>query len=239
VTFAQAPPALGVPVSSGAGSFGLPAGLFAGTVALPTSLFTGVSLISGFTVALSNQAMAFTAAGGPLTPGGRPRAVPPSTLLQTGPRGAGGGFGGPGPLAGAALVNVLGLFNLNIPLAAVGVTSGASRTTSAAVVVTALGTGWTTGVATVTGVSQATPGGGFVNTVTFAGYDNRSAGHAGVVQLVSPFRVVTGVAGNLAGLATLRLVFLQAPVPEPETALLLAVAAAFAARAGLRRRRTR
>jgi hypothetical protein len=56
-----------------------------------------------------------------------------------------------------------------------------------------------------------------------------------VIQLVSPFKVVTGVAGNLAGLATLRLEF--AALPEPATVALLAAAAGWACRAGVRRLR--
>jgi hypothetical protein len=206
IDFAQSGP-VPISVSSGGGSFTEPAGLFTGSVALPTSLFTGVPLISGFTlggVANATKTVAQAAAGGGHATG----------VLR-----AGGGLGGPGPLTGTAFVNILGLFNIEIPLSPIGSTGGQTQVIGGSIIVTVLGTGWTTGVVTITGVSTF---GTAANTVTFVGYDNRTPAHAGDVLLISPFKTVTNAAGNFAGLATQRLTFVPG-VPEPGTLLLLAL----------------
>jgi hypothetical protein len=96
---------------------------------------------------------------------------------------------------------------------------------------TVLGTGWTTAPVTLTGVTTAG-----VNTVTFVGYDNRDAAHNGVVQLVSPFKVMTNVMGNLPSVATQTLTFAPS-VPEPGVLGLLATGAAGLAWLGWHRRR--
>ena len=209
IDFAQTAP-VGIPVSSGGGSFTEPAGLFTGSVALPTSLFTGVALIDGFTLAGVANGTKFIAQGA--AGGGH----------GTGILRAGGGLGGPGPLAGTAFVNILGLFNIQIPLSAVGNTGASIPVIGGSIAITVLGTGWTTGAVTVTGLSNGfgTLGPAPTNTVTFVGYDNRTPGHAGNVLLISPFKVITNAAGNLVGLATQSLSFAPA-VPEPGTLLLL------------------
>jgi hypothetical protein len=192
-----------IAVSSGGGSFTEPASVFTGSVILPTALFTGVPLIDGLTlagVANGTKVIAQGAAGGGHGTG----------ILR-----AAGGLGGPGPLAGSAFVNVLGLFNIQVPLSPVGTTGGQTQVIGGSIVVTVFGTGWTTGAVTVTGVTTGSPA---TNTVINVGYDNRTPGHAGVVQLISPFKVITNAAGNLPGLATQTLTFL---VPEPGTLLLL------------------
>jgi hypothetical protein len=134
----------------------------------------------------------------------------------------GGGLGGPGPLAGTAFVNVLGLFNLAVPLGVVGNPGATTAVAAGSLFVTVNGTGWTTGAVTVQGVTTANPvttpnAPENINTVTPVGYDNRTPNHGGVVQLISAFKVITNAAGNLPGLATQTLTF----VPEPGTALLL------------------
>jgi hypothetical protein len=63
-----------------------------------------------------------------------------------------------------------------------------------------------------------TTGSPVTNTVINVGYDNRDAAHNGVIQLISPFKVITNAAGNLPGLATQTLTF---ATPEPGTLLLL------------------
>ena len=199
-------PCVGCPtliaVSSGGGSFTEPAGVFTGSVMLPTALFTGVALINGLTIGNLANGTKFIAQGG----AAGPRSV---DVLR-----AGGGLGGPGPLTGTAFVNVLGLFNLAVPLGIVGNTGATTSVIAGTLAVTAVGTGWTTGVVTITGVTTGSPA---TNTVVNIGYDNRTPGHAGVVQLISPFKVITNAAGNLPGLATQTLTF----VPEPGTLLLL------------------
>jgi hypothetical protein len=131
-------------------------------------------------------------------------------------------MGGRGPLSGDAIINVLGLFNLVIPLGVVGSTGAVTAQVAGSLEVTVFGTGWTTAAVTLTGVSTGSPA---VNTVTFGavGYDNRTPLHNGVIGLVSPFKVVTNAAGNLPGFALQTLVF-SGGVPEPGMLALLGTA---------------
>ncbi len=157
-------------VASAGGNFVLPAGTFIGTEALATGLFTGVALVIRATVGnLSNAAALFAAGGGPIDPGG------PFD-------GAGGGFGGYGALDGTLFINVLNLFNLSVPLDPVGAGGMAQAPPAGTLLVTVFGTGWTTGTVAVTGISTETVGGAIVNTVTFAGYDNRTPAHRGTAH---------------------------------------------------------
>jgi hypothetical protein len=68
------------------------------------------------------------------------------------------------------------------------------------------------GMVTVMGALNGSP-----STVAGTGFDNRTAGGLGVLQLVSPTIVALGALGSLASLATLTINF----VPEPGTLLLL------------------
>jgi hypothetical protein len=221
VVFPQNNTGVAVSVSSGGGSFTEPAGIFTGNVvALPTSLFTGVPLVHQvFLGNLSNgtKFVAQGAAGGGHT----------ANVLR-----AGGGLGGPGPLTGTAFINVLGLSNLAVPLFVIGNTGAETAVNfGESFLVTVNGTGWTTGPVTLTGLTVSG-----VNTVTLAGYDNRTPAHDGVVQLVSPFKVTTNAIGNLPGLAVQTLSFSGA-VPEPGTLALLGLGAAALATLGWRRGR--
>jgi hypothetical protein len=207
VVFPQRLGSVPVSVSSASGSFVLPGATFTGTQGgLPTSMFTGAPLI--VTIGnLSNASALFAAGGGPIDPGG------PFD-------GAGGGFGGYGALDGTLFINVLQLFNLTVPLGPVGA-GGTSAKVAGTLIVTAVGTGWTTGAVAVTGITSKTAPGSFVvNTVTFAGYDNRTPAHRGTLLLVSPIKAVTNAAGNLVVLARQTLYF-EGDVPEPGTLLLL------------------
>ena len=191
-----------VAVSSGSGAFVLPSGVFDGSTVIPTQLFTGVSLISTLNVNAANKTL--SVAGGA----------------------AAGGLGGSG-----ATVGVLGgLLNLVIPIGNIGM-GGATANAAAALAVTVTGHAWTTGVVSVTGVTVTTVGGLFVNTLSLSGYDDRTAGHKGTLQLVTPFRVLTNAAGHLPGVAFQTLRF----VPEPGTLLLLVASAAGIAVLGQRR----
>jgi hypothetical protein len=219
VVFPLSSSGLTLAVSSGGGSFTEPAGVFTGSVALPTSLFTGVPLIDRIFIGNLSNGTKQVAQGAV----GAGRAA--------GVMRAGGGLGGPGPLAGTAFVNVLGLSNLAVPLFFIGNTGATTSVNFGSFLVTASGTGWTTAAVTVDGVTTAG-----VNTVTFVGYDNRSPAHGGIVQLVSPFKVTTSAIGNLPGLAVQSLSFTGA-VPEPGTFALLATGGAYLAWLGWRRSR--
>jgi hypothetical protein len=193
-----------------------PANVFVGSVMLPTSLFTGVPLINGLTIGnLANGQK-------PVAPGGAAGTRASNVLRE------GGALGGPGPLAGTAFVNVLGLFNLAVPLDPIGNTGASVAVVAGTLAVTVRGTGWTTGKITIDNVEPPE------NTVTYNGYDNRNAGGTGVVQLISAFHVTTNAAGNLPGLATQTLTF---AAPEPGQILL--VGAALGVMALLARRRPR
>jgi hypothetical protein len=202
------------------GAFTVPANLFTGFVAVPTQLFTGVDLISGLAVDIQGHAAIPLAPG---NPGG-------SNLGINRP---GGGLGGEGALDGTAIVNVLFLFDLNIPLAAVGVEGGFVTALEGNLRITAFGTGWTTGAVQITGITTETPAGNVINTVTFVGFDNRGPGGVGQVQIISPFKAVTNAAGNLPGLAVMTLNF----VPEAGTLLLLGSGVVGLALLGRRRMR--
>jgi hypothetical protein len=196
-----------ISVSSGAGSFTEPAGIFTGSVMLPTALFTGVALINGLTIGNLANGSKFISTAGAIA---GPRTV---SVLRPG----NGALGGYGPLTGTAFVNVLGLFNLAVPLLPVGNTGVSTAVVAGTLSVTVLGTGWTTGTVTITGITTGSPA---TNTVVNVGYDNRTPGHGGIIQLISPFKVITNAAGNLPGLATQTLTFVGG-VPEPGTLLLL------------------
>jgi hypothetical protein len=195
-------------VSTGAGSFTEPFGVFAGSVVLPTGLFTGVALINGLTIGnLSNGTKVINPTGAIAGP----RA---SYVLRLG----NGNLGGPGPLGGSAFVNIGNLFNLTIPLNVIGATGASTAAGSpTGIYVVVQGTGWTTGTVFLTKVTTGSPVG---NTATFVGSDARTANHAGVITLISPFHVFTNAAGNLPGLAFQSLTFSVA-VPEPGTLLLV------------------
>ena len=121
--------------------------------------------------------------------------------------GPGGGFGGTGPLRGQLIIDGGGFVNLTVPLSVLGA-GGVSTGGAAALQVSVTGHAWT----------------------TLSGYDDRTAGHAGTLQLVTPFRFTTNATGAFPSFVTKTLVF----VPEAGPALLFAVAAAGLA-LGLRR----
>lgn len=211
-------------VSSGAGTFTLPADLVSGTATVPSSQLTHVSVISQLTLVLTGNAAIAVATGA--AGGGHPP--------QVGIHRPGGGLGGEGLLHGTALLNILGLFNLTIPLW-IGEDGAQQTATNGGLMMQFYGTGWTTGAVEVRNISATTPSTSLVNTVTYVGHDARTPGHAGQVLLVSPFKSVSGAFGNLPGVATLTLSF---AVPEPGViALLLSAAAGLAWTAHARGRR--
>jgi hypothetical protein len=214
-------------VSSGVGAFTEPAGLFTGSPALPTALFTGIALINGLTLAVSNGPKQIA----PFASG------PPERLTDV--IRFGGGLGGPGPLAGTAFVNVLGLFNLVIPLGVVGQTGATTTVTAGSLFVTVVGTGWTTAPVYITGVGVPNAGGFFTTgTVTAVGADNRTPGHQGTLVLVSAFKIFNNATRlPVDGIVTQTLSFRDAP--EPATLGLAAFSAVCLVLHGLRRSRSR
>jgi hypothetical protein len=221
ITFpcAACPIVLDVATPGVGGGFVEPANAFAGSLMLPTTLFTGVALINGLTIgnlANGQKTIAPGAAGGTRA----------DFVIRPG-----GDLGGEGALTGAAFVNVLGLFNLTVPLGVIGQNGGSTAVVAGTLAVTVAATGWTTGTMMLNRVTTGDPAD---NTVTDAGYDNRNGAGTGVVQLVSSFHITTNAAGNLPGLATQTLTF---SAPEPGQILL--VGAALGTLAMLARRRMR
>jgi hypothetical protein len=191
-----------VTVSSGSGSFTEPASVF-GPETFAVSLLTGVPLISAYTLfGLANGAQSFDGAAGTAT----------------------------GGLAGTAHLNIQQLFDLVIPLSPVGRPGASARATIGAVHVTVIGQGWTTGVASVTGITRTTPSGMVVHTATLEGSEGRTPAHEGSLVLVSGFQVLSNAAATIPGFAVQTLSF----IPEPGS--LLQIAAAALALAGLARR---
>jgi hypothetical protein len=190
-------------VSSGSGAFTEVAGVFGpATIPLSASLFTGVPQISGLTL----------------------------LSFGNGTKAVSGGVG-TGGLAGTALVTVLQSLNLSIPLTVVGQAGATVQAGAGAIIITVVGQGWTTGVAMVTGITSTTAGTNVLNTATLTGSDNRTAGHAGTITLVSGFQAITSVAGTLPGFAIQALTF----VPEAGTLVLLGTGAIGLALYGRRR----
>lgn len=136
-------------------------------------------------------------------------------------------------------MNVLGLFNLVIPLGVVGQTGASTAISAGSLVVTVLGTGWTTAPIIVTGVGVPTPFGAFTTgTVTASGSDNRTPGHQGTLVLVSAFKIFNNATNRpVDGLVTQTLTFRE--VPEPATLGVAAFSAACLVLHGLRRSRSR
>jgi hypothetical protein len=203
------------------GAFTVPANLFTGATNVPTQLFTGVDLISGLRIEIQGHDAI------PLALGALPGAQVGNVVR------VGGGFGGEGSIQGTTFVNVLKLFDLVIPLTPVGQNDGFVTALEGSLLITVYGTGWTTGVVAITGVTTETPATNVVNTVVFAGFDNRGLDGVGQVQIISPFKAVTSAAGNLPGLAVMTLNF----VPEAGTLLLLGSGVVGLALLGRRRMR--
>ena len=208
-------PALSLPgggvinVSSGHGSFTEIPGIFGpATLSLPVTLFTGVAQISGISLSgFGNGTKTVNCAVAPCT--------------------------ATGGLVGVMHVNILQLFNLQIPLSVVGQTGASTVNGASGIFITVIGQGWTASVATVTGVTATTPGTAVINTVVSVGSDNRTAGHGGTLVLVTGFQVITNVVGTLPGFAVQTLTF----VPEAGTLLLLGSGAVGLALYGRRRMR--
>jgi hypothetical protein len=219
------------------GQFNLPAGIFSGSAALPTALFTGVPLIDGLALTGLANAPQFVGMTSPV-PAHPPcdSAIPPPPdcgVLRRG--GAGAGWAAWAPLQGNAFLNVLGVFDLEIPLSVVGSPGAFLSTRTGSLTVSVIGTAWTVGPVTVTGLSTVTTSDQpFPSFRIFEGQDGRTRDGLGRMSLVSPFKVVTNATGNLSGVARQTLTF----IPEPGgLALRITAALALVACGWLRTRR--
>jgi hypothetical protein len=115
---------------------------------------------------------------------------------------------------------------LRVPLTVAGAPAAKAFWEGGGVSVTAIGAGWSTGNVAVTLPTSM----GGVRTTSFAGYDDRVGG-VGTLQLVTPIRVASNVAGEVVLWSALTLTF----VPEPTTALLLGMGAVGLGMLGRRR----
>jgi hypothetical protein len=134
-------------------------------------------------------------------------------------------------------VNILKLFNLNIPLSLGG--SATIQAVAGGLVITvtpAAGAGWTTGSVAVTGIATTTVGTAVVNTLIGSGSPT-ATGATTTLALVWGARATTSAAGNLPILATLSISGTGLKVPEPGTLLLLGSGAVGLALFGRRRMR--
>ena len=232
IVISSSPPNIPIFVSSGAGSFSDPAGMFSAFVPLPTPLFTGVPLITTLNVTAANATGTFTATGGIGGFFGGPE--PLSGFARIGvlglftvpvPLGNVGGGGSLALVVASLSVTVIGNIFTTGPAVVTGITTTLTHqpgTTNCAPATCGPGT-TTARSPTVMGSvlgSPVTLGGGklFANTVSIAGYDNRTPGHQGSILLVSPIQIFTNAAGNLPGFVSKNFSFTA--VPEPGTLLL-------------------
>jgi hypothetical protein len=183
-------------VGVGTDIFALPFTPATPTVALPTALFSGVSLISGLTLAVGSGTVVMSS-----------------------------GTNGTGVIGGTTFVNILKLFNLNIPLSLGGAATIQAVAGGLVITVTpAAGAGWGTGTVAVTGIATTTPGTAVVNTILGAGSVSTTTGSNASGTLVWGARATTSAAGNLPIFAVLNWSgtgLKTHPTPEPATLLLL------------------
>lgn len=214
---------------------------------------------SAFTAALTNvmhpnvqSAWSFANLSASLAPGGGPAAG--GTVVNGGPgwnlvaQPGISALGGPIALPGIHSLMVMGLggpvtqLDFSVPLTGVGASTAASApyTIGTSVGSGQMGTlqisglGWTTGVVSASASSASPP--------TFwkaSGFDARTAGGLGTVQLVTPYRITysdsLGGTTSVTGIGELRLEF----VPEPGAGAMLAFGALAAGWLGARRVRRR
>lgn len=211
--------------------------------ALPPATFPGVGATGTATGPLSASLGGTGIFNGVFTTTVPTSAAPPLTAVQVFvTKNASATFTGatPGQVGGElaieGLANLYGIGGFptgGAPLLSVPLKIGTPNTVGKAeggVAITVIGAGWTAGTASVTGVTIPSVGTG---TATAMGANGLTPGGQGTLVLVTPVKIITGVAGSLAAFGVLSLTY----VPEPGTALLLGLGVAGLGAVGRRRLR--
>jgi hypothetical protein len=131
--------------------------------------------------------------------------------------------GGDAKFGGVSDVFGLGSKLLAVPLGFGA--PGSIHQSGGGVAITVVNAPWTVGVTSITGTDDGT--------AMATGSNNLTAMGGGTVQLVSPVKIRTNIAGTLAAFAVLDLTY----VPEPALPLMLLAGAGTLAAVGARRRR--
>jgi hypothetical protein len=214
---------------------------------LSAAVFSGAGATGTATSDLSASLGAGTAFNGTFTTTVPTSAAPPITAIQVFvTKNAAGTFthasnpalvGGQLAFEGLANVYGLGAFpNGGAPLLGVPLKVGVPNTaikTGGGAAITAFSSGWTAGAATITNITTTTPNNATnpFGTAMATGLNGLTPNGGGTLVLVTPIKILTNIAGNLAAFSTLTLTY----VPEPGTLLLLGLGVAGLAALGRRR----
>jgi hypothetical protein len=207
--------------------------------ALPPATFPGTGATGTATSDLSASLGGGGVFNGAFTTVIPTTAAPPLTALQVIiTKNAGATFTGTalhkvgGNLAIEGVANIYGIGGFpsgGKPLLGVPLVLGTPATigkSGGGVAITAISAGWTAGTAVVTGLT-----GTMGTTANVAGSNALTAGGQGTLVLVTPIKIITGIAGTIAAFGVLTLTY----VPEPGTLLLLGLGVVALAAAGHRR----
>jgi len=119
-------------------------------------------------------------------------------------------------------INALGTSTTVMQVEQLTFATGMGLSFSVPATVTARGARWTTGMLTVTAMNNDPTGGQFTGSIMATGFDNRTPGGGGEIQLVTPLLIQSAITQNQPGVATLHVVF--APEPGPVALTLVGIA---------------